>query len=236
MRSNSPLVGLVVALSLGSVVAPASAGLMPYTFTAEIDGLDPLVADLLSVEIGDTISGGFLFDFDAPRTSFSQCDDCNYDGSVFIPGVRTNATYDMSDLLLWAAVGNRVLGATGDTLKIQDVPTGTYAPDSWHLDTVAWGQDIGAGVYTEDILIRLNSWFRGPLSNGDLQVPIPTEFEAGPFWDNRLLFHFSDPFGLSRGIGSHLTSITSVPEPNTLFLLGAGLLAMCLRRRRKTGA
>ena len=215
------------------VSATANASLVPYEFTAQVDGINPATASLLPVGLGDVITGGFLFDDAAPRTSFSQCADCNYDGSLFISGVRTNATYDESNFALWARLGSYLIAASGTTLTIQDVPTGTYAPDQWHLPLVAFGQDAGNGLRTDSIQIIMNDWFRGPLTSGDLQVFDPVDWHNGPFNDQRLNFSFAGPDG-PVGFGSHLVSVTSVPEPGTLFLLSTGLIALGVRRRKRS--
>jgi hypothetical protein len=204
---------------------------MSYEFTATIDGADPLVAQLLSVAVGDTIHGGFTFDSEAERTSLFQCYDCNHDGGRLVPGAKTIATYDMSSLSLWLAVASWTFTGTGETLMIQDVPDAAYDSDSWHLDTRATPQEIGAGLFASAILFRFDDWYDGPLTSADLQVPLGYWGPQESYINTRLLIRFND----SIGIGSEVTSITSVPEPGTLALMGAGLLGALLASRRRRG-
>src|SRR5262245_34405049 len=123
---------LALACLLSIVASNASAAPIPYSFAAEIDGFsNPVVSQQLGVGIGDMISGSLYFDDTAPQTSFSSCIDCGRDGTLVIPGVVSDATYDVARLGLSVAVGNATLDATGTTLRIHDEPTGTVTGDLW---------------------------------------------------------------------------------------------------------
>jgi PEP-CTERM motif-containing protein len=208
--------------------SPAHADPILYHFTAEVDGINPLVA--AAFPIGTVISGRLLFDSDAALISYSQ-QQTPPDGALFIPGLQTNATYDASGFVLSAVLNGVKFETTGTTLAIQDVQPGSYAFDYWHLGSVGSPTEI-AGVDLNTIQIILNMGFGRALSNADLEVPTDlTLWQEGYGGDQRLLFGSTTQGGM---IGSHLTSITreEVPEPSTLLLLLVGLgVARRLRRQ-----
>src|SRR5712671_6359529 len=103
-------------------LSPADATLIEYSFSGSLFG--PVAPYYLSttheafgVEEGDRITGGFLFDDAAPRTSYTEL----ADGS-------STSTYDMSDLRFWIGVGDYVLRATGSQLTISDAARNPLYP------------------------------------------------------------------------------------------------------------
>jgi hypothetical protein len=205
--------------------SPARAGPILYHFTAEVDGTNPLVAG--AFPIGLVISGHLLFDPEAALLSYSQ-QQTPADGALFIPGLQTNATFDASGFGLWAVLNGVTLETTGTTLAIQDVQPGSYAPDSWHLESVGQFTEV-AGFELNTTRIILNKWFGRALSSAELQVPTDMTRWEGGISDQRLLFGSTDG---GTVIGSHLTSITQVPEPSTLLLVSLGSVCLAQRRRR----
>ena len=228
-------------LALLAVLAstPAHAALIEYSFIAEIDVLDPLVGQTLGVGIGDSISGGFYFDLGAPRTSFELCDTgtCVSDGDLVVDGARTTSTYDAGNVSLWATIGGRELGAQGVTLKIVDSPRGAYGFDEWELRMSTSQQELGAGLVTQSMRIRLDELYGAPLTDSGLQVPDIALFTRWPSDGNNrfIIDFFSDARG---GFASHLTSLTpvSVPEPATLSLLVIGLPLLLKKRPDRSRA
>jgi PEP-CTERM putative exosortase interaction domain len=220
------------AFVLSVIALDAAAVPIEYSFRSTVDGLSPGVEGLTGVKLGDEITGGFIFDDAAPRTSYEVCSPgCNYDGTVFYPGVGSESTYDATNMMLWAIVGDRVLTSRGTSLTIRDAPQFAYSDDLWKLETSALDSTLG-GLPVSAMQIILQEWFRGPLLSSDLQVSNPADWY--PISIGHTRFNISLTDGL--GVGSNIYSITkTVPEPGTLVLLASGLAGAWLLRRRRVG-
>src|SRR5262245_44178989 len=223
------MLGRGVAL-LGLVaLSPAHASLIEYAFTSTITDLSGNVHEDFGVEVGDTITGGFLFDDAASRTSYTEDLVVGYDG--WATGVVSTSIYDMSNTALWAMDGRHRLTATGDDLWISDAPPQVYHPDLWRLQSTGSAQPVN-GYVVEWIQFCLSEWFMGPLTSSALQVSDASAWGYG----GELNRWFGVSFGDGSSIDGRLDSITptSVPEPGTLSLLAAGALsAFAVRRRRR---
>jgi hypothetical protein len=177
----------------------------------------------------DTITGGFLFDDAAPRTSYVETP---VGGCCAPPGVATASTYDMGNLLLWVNLGDYVFTARGGDLAIVDGSTSPTLDDRWRLRTTGDGRVVdGFTAASIGIELRHNN---GPLTSSSLQVTNPADWGA-PFAGNR---SFTIGFTNGSSISSTLLSITStsVPEPGTLSLLATGILGSLVAWRRKRAA
>ena len=212
-------------------VAPfnASAALLRFNFTSEIDGISSEVANRLGVAVGDTITGGFLFDDQAPQTSFEHCDACLLvDNDRDEWSYRTSATYDLSQAILFGQVGGYSFGATGGDVLITDVDTLVWGADVWRWDPTAIRSEMN-GLTVESMSFVFEQMFGAPLTSAALQVPDPGRW-FGYGSDERFLLRLGD--GL--GIGSHVTSITkTVPEPATLLLLTSAIVGAAFTPRRR---
>jgi hypothetical protein len=200
----------VIALSL-----PAHASLIEYSFTATLCGCnfnsENLPYSAFGLENGDTITGGFLFDDAAPLTGYSE-------QSMGVFGVLRAATYDMSNLLLWASVGDHLLNATGDSLTIVDAAPNPSILDRWGLTTRGDGREVNGYTVAQ---ISMSTRWLSPIVITSVE---PYVLEKWPFTtiDPSLNILFTD----GSRIAAHMRTITgtSVPEPATLSLLAAGAL------------
>ena len=214
-------------------LSPAHASLIEYSFTSTVTNLGGNVHQDFGVEVGDTITGGFLFDDSAARTSFNEDLIVGHDG--WATGVATTSIYDMGNVLLWAMVGDQRLTSTGDSLLITDAPTQVYSADVWRLQASGSGQDVN-GYLVDSMEFCLRKWFTGPLTSSELQVSDASE------WGYRSVLDtwFGISFANGPSIYGTLDSITkapgSVPEPGTLSLLAVGALGALAARRRRRAA
>ena len=215
------------ALLAALAISPAHAALIEYSYSFRSESYAAYTN--FGIPQGDTITGGFLFDDTAPRTSHTESP--NGGGIIGLPdGILSTSIYDVSSLLLWVDVGDHRLTARGDELTIVDAPFGDFRySDLWRL-TLRDDDDQTAGY------LLLRSWSVGPLTNSELQVPTNINNEWASFGFDRW-FQFSGDFGSLNG---RLLSIeatpTSVPEPGTLSLLAAGVLGAFAARRRRHAA
>ena len=209
------------------VLSPAHATLIEYSFTSRVYSTTPPYPFFPGGLVGGTrINGGFVFDDAAPRTSYQE--------EWIDGGFSSTSTYDMGNLLFWAPIRDQTLTARGGTLTIADnVPISTAKLDRWTLSMEGEGEFNGLAV--QNMALQLLA-FPGPLTNSGLHVPNMADWPF-PAPDGRALF-IDLAFG---SIVSTLESITrtttSVPEPETLSLLAAGVLgALSARRRRHFAA
>jgi hypothetical protein len=222
---------------------PAHAALIEYSFEAEIwrDHSMEVAVQAFGVQFGDTITGGFLFDDAAPRTSYSELTVLDCCGS---PAIVTTSTYDMSNLSLWVTLGDYVLSAAGGNLTIRDAPYDPARTDRWSLGMSGDGRELDNGYAVTSMAMWLQHValggpeLSGPLTSSELQVPNPAVDWGSPSLGNREL---TIAFGDGLHIGTQLMSITKtpthVPEPATLSLLAGGVLAaFATRKRRHLGA
>ena len=216
-------------------VTPAHAALIEYSFTAFVNGNSsnemrfPAPLEAFGLERQPWVTGGFLFDDAAPRTSYSE--QLITSGlSPQLPYLRTTSTYDMSNLRFWVNVGDHVLSATGTSLSIQDFESGVPIFDKWELNMLGDGQEVN-GYTVSGMSIRLWDGAGRPLTSSELQVPDPHGWGGFNF-----VYPFSIRFTNGFGFGFQDLSfapVTSVPEPATLSLLGVGALGAIVTRRRR---
>ena len=218
---------------------PAHAALIEYSFEAEIwrDSSTEVAVQAFGVQFGDTITGGFLFDDAAPRTSYSELTVLDCCGS---PAIVTTSTYDVSNLSMWVTIGDYVLNATGNNLTIRDAPYDPTRTDRWSLAMSGDGRELDNGYAVRSMAIWLQQVAlggperSGPLTSSELQVPNPEVDWGSPSLGNREL---TIAFGDGLHIGTQLMSIaktpTHVPEPATLSLLAVGALGAFATRKRR---
>jgi hypothetical protein len=82
-----------VALLALVALSPAHASLIEYSFTSTVSRLGGTVHEDFGVEVGDTITGGFLFDDAAARTSYKE--DLIVGSNGWATGVVSTSIYDM---------------------------------------------------------------------------------------------------------------------------------------------
>jgi hypothetical protein len=208
-------------------ISPARATLIEYSFSAQLSwpysSFPDSSYEAFGVEVGDLITGGFLFDDAAATISHTE----QYGSST--------STYDMSDLRFWVTVGDHVLGATGSELAIADSAPqqSPYAADRWGLSMLGDGDEVN-GYTVRSMSIALMMFGSVPLTSSELQVADPTEWHACCYPGVPV------PFTISFTDGSRLAaqrlSISSVPEPATLSLLAVGGLGALAARRRRRAA
>jgi len=188
------------------------------------------------VQFGDTITGGFLFDDAAPRTSYSELTVLDCCGS---PAIVTTSTYDMSNLSLWATIGNYVLGATGGNLTIRDAPYDPTRTDRWSLGMSGDGRGLDNGYAVTSMAMWLQQvalggpGLSGPLASSELQVPNPVDWGSPSLGNRELTIAFGDGLHIGTQLMSITKTPTHVPEPATLSLLGAGALWVLATRKRR---
>jgi len=206
-------------------ISPAHATLIEYSFSAQLSwpyrSFPDSSYEAFGVEVGDLITGGFLFDDAAARTSHTD----QYGTST--------STYDMSDLRFWVTVGDHVLGATGSELAIADSAPqpSPYATDRWGLSMLGDGDEVN-GHTVRSMSIALMMFGSAPLTSSELQVADPTEWHACCYPE--VPVPFSILFTDGSRIAASRLSVSSVPEPATLWLLALGALgALSARRRRR---
>src|SRR5690242_1516735 len=117
-------------------ISPAHATLIEYSFSAQLSwpyfSYPDRSYEAFGVNVGDQITGGFLFDDAAPMTSHTESP------------YWSSSTYDMSDLRFWVTVGEHVLGATGSQLTISDYlpQPSPYVTDRWTLSMLGDGNEV----------------------------------------------------------------------------------------------
>src|SRR5262245_18304004 len=119
----------------------------------------------------------------------------------------------------------------GDTVAGEflfgDAPRANY-PNLWRLQTLTRGDERKAdGPLVRWVEYCLGDRFAAPLTSSGLQVLDASDGGAGAL--NRWL-------GASSTDGPRVDTRTSVTEPTTLSLLGAGVLGALAVRRRKRDA
>lgn len=215
------------------LAAPAHAALLRYEFTSQVDGVSDEVASLLGIGEGSIIRGGLLLDTEAPLTDL-QCDlnDCG-------TSRYARATYDASNMLIWAMVGNRVLSGVGTNLLIQDalpqLPGWTDPMESWGLGATAFPTRIGELTATY-MRLFLQHFDHQAFDGYGLVGPNLSDWNVLMMANARFNIEFSDQELGRLVLGSQLLSIgpvESVPEPETLALMATGLAAILLTRRRR---
>ena len=148
------------------------------------------------------------------------------DGGTVVEGLQTNTTWDASGISLSFQLGDSLIQTAGTSLAIQDIHPHSYAPDIWSLNTSGPAVTVD-GALIDGIDFMFIRWFSDAINDADLQVPVVSRWEGGTFSDRRLLLRSSG----TTVLGANVTSITRVPEPGTLALLGIGALLFARRRR-----
>src|SRR5258706_14477218 len=112
-------------------ISPAAAELIEYSYSFRSESY--AAYPNFGIPQGDTITGGFLFDDAAPRTSHTERP--NGGAVVGLPdGILSTSIYDVSSLLLWVVVGDHRLTARRDELTIADPPFRDFRySDLWRL-------------------------------------------------------------------------------------------------------
>jgi hypothetical protein len=237
MKEETHMLHRVLTLLGLLLISPAHAALIEYSFNASALCVSPCQG-ALGIRTGDTITGGFLFDDAAPRTSYQEEQFPYHDyGGQNLVAVRSESTYDMGNLLLWVTVGDQVFSARGDELFIRDVtPQSIYitVPDFWRLSLQGDGQNVD-GYTVESMVFQFSGadYHRDYLLSSELQVPTP----FGSYPSSYFSMIYSDAAGQIGGVSGYAVSITptatSVPEPGTLSLLATGVLGTLAARRRR---
>ena len=215
-------------------LSPAHASLIEYSFTSTVSNLGGNVHQDFGVEVGDTITGGFLFDDTAARTSFKE--DLIVGNNGWATGTVSTSIYNMGNVLLWAMVGDQRLATTGNDLLITDAATHVNSADVWRLHASGSGEQVN-GYVVDWMEFCLREWFIGPLTSSELQVSDAAEWGYGGVLDRWFGLSFADGSSIYGTLDSITRTPGSVPEPGTLSLLAAGALgAFAARRRRRAAA
>jgi PEP-CTERM motif len=155
----------------------------------------------------------------------------------------------MSDLYLihiddpTAFSASTVGGAGFDTqlFLFDSTGVGVYAnDDSSGLQSTLPAGNANGPTAVGDYLLGISSWDRDPVNVGGLVFPTtpfsgvlgPNNLDPLTGWSSTGSFNGTYSIALT---GTSFAQATSVPEPGTALLMGAGLLGLVLLRRRRTG-
>jgi hypothetical protein len=210
-RSVAPIVFLTF---LTCLTPPfASGNPITFLFTGNVTFVDPELSGTFNTT--QTLTGSYTFDSTladgAPGdTSFG----------IYLPLTALDFTIGAYTATLLSSSFIVAIDGTG----------GCCSQDEYGITAIVSGANV-IGLAPDKFLFRLRD-LSGTAFNSDA-LPLAPPALSG-FGANRWQFLFPVPgTGGATHIEGEITSLTSVPEPGTLLLLGAGLLGVAGYGRRK---
>ncbi|APR04842.1 hypothetical protein Tchl_1995 [Thauera chlorobenzoica] len=218
-----------ITLGAALFLLSAAAHALPITFSfsSTVSDVTPPLAGIAAV--GDTIRGTFTFD----PTALSAPSDA--------PGMR--AIYPEAGATLTLTVGDYTARATGFYITILNdwIADGVFLGDRFIVATTAESQ-IDAPTVGEYAFGTFSLAVIDPTGTMLDSAAIPTDtspFE-GRSYDSAVHLGFQKPLFLNAFLGAGVraedVTLGTVPEPNTIALLGVSLFSLCLATRRRIPA
>jgi len=214
------LCSVMLVLGLNRMVR---ASLITFSFEGSIKSMSDSLNSYF--EIGQTMSGSYTFDSNTPDTHTSS----------------EYGNYHESIIDLEVTVGDKtytdIPGSSGgdNIIQVKD-QTDTYpkdpSEDRYWVNMVVDGPNLGSFGFIQPDYFRL--CMEDPTAEAFINTNLPlTPPDKDDFNYNNMWLVFTE-YGNSRHITAELTSLSAVPIPSAVWLLGSGLIGIVgIRRKSK---